>query len=297
MPLLVQNGAARTPQWLFDHGHIGEARAVAARMIAANGKDASALAWYARTQTMGGDVKGAIATAERAVAADPRSMLGYLALAEALGEEAQRANVFRQLGLARRVRQALETAVTLGPANPDALNGMMQYYLRAPGVAGGSIEKAHQIAARITAADAARGYLAQADIARHRKEAHKVEALLLKAVEANPKSTHARIAMANFYAHRPAQQAEAEGHARALLALDPALVEPYRVLAVVYARGRRWAELDDILAKSDVQHPANLVAWLAAARVLRETGADNARAERYLRRYRERHTEIGGFTE
>ena len=33
----------RTPQWLFDHGHIGEARAVTQKRIAANPRDAYAL--------------------------------------------------------------------------------------------------------------------------------------------------------------------------------------------------------------------------------------------------------------
>ena len=287
---------ARTPQWLFEHGHIGESRAVAKQLVSIDPKDAAALAWYARTQTLEGDVKGAIATAERAVAVNPKSVLAHLALAEALGEEAERANVFRQIGLARRVRTALETAVSLDPESFDALNGMMQYYLRAPGVVGGSTKKAEEIAANLVKIDPARGYLAHAMMASHRRETAKVEAFFLKAHESNAKSVHPRIALANFYAGRPAQQAEAESHAKALLVMDPALLTPYRVLAVVYARARRWPELDAILAKSDEQHPSNLLPWLSAAQVLRatsSTGADRARAERYIRRYLSQPPEIG----
>ena len=289
----AQDAAARTPQWLFEHGHIGEARAVAKRMLTGNPNDATALAWYARTQTLEGDVKGALATAERAVAADRQSVVAHLALAEALGEEAERANVFRQIGLARRVRTALEAAVAINPNSFDALNGMMQFYLRAPGVVGGSTQKAQEIAAKLVTIDPARGYLAHAMMASHRKQPDKVEGFFLKAFESSPKSVHPRIALANFYAGRVAQQADAESHAKALLAMDPALLTPYRVLAVVYARARRWQELDDILAKSDVQHPSNLLPWLSAAQVLRATGADRARAERYIRRYLSQPPEIG----
>ncbi|MDQ3071554.1 MAG: hypothetical protein M3R55_17725 [Acidobacteriota bacterium] len=283
----------RTPQWLFDHGHIGEARALAQKRIAANPRDAVAFAWLARTLTLAGDSKGGVAAAEKAVAADGNYTGGHLALAEALGDEAEHASVFRQLPMARRIKKALETVVALDPKHVDALNGLMQFYLQAPGVAGGSNEKADATAARIAAVDPARGFIAQASMAARRKQPEKVEGFYLKAVEANRNSVPARASLANFYAGNTAKQAEAEAHAKALLALDPALVTPYRVLAVVYARAQKWNELDAILRQSDAQHPANLAAAFSAARVLTSTRSDNARAERYLRRYLSQTPEPG----
>lgn len=283
----------RTPQWLYDHGHIGESRAVAQSRIAANPRDAVALAWLARAQTVMGDVKGAIANAERAIAADPKYTGGHLALAEALGDEAERASVFRQLPMARRIRKALETAVALEPKNADALNGLMQFHLRAPGIAGGSSQRADAIAARIAAIDPSRGYIAQAALAFARNQQDRVEDFYVKAVEANRNSVPARIALAGHYARNAAKQAEAETHAKAALAMDPARVAPYRVLAIVYARAKRWADLDAILAQSDRHHPANLTAMFAAAQTLVASGADNPRAERYLKRYLSQPPEAG----
>ena len=283
----------RTPQWLFEHGHFGEARAVAERQLAANPRDATALAWLARAQTLAGDLKGAAATAERAIAADPRYAGGHMALAEALGAEAVRAGVLRRLPLARRIRKALETAVAVEPTNVDALNGLVQYYLQAPGIVGGGDDKADATALRITGIDAARGLVTQGEIAAYRGQPDRVEALYRKAVEANPRSTHARIALANFYAARPGRHGEAEAQAASLLALDPALMTPYRVLAVVFARAGRWNELDAILARADSQHPSNLLAWLAAGETLLATGADLPRAERCLRRYLAQPPELG----
>lgn len=282
----------RTPQWLFEHGHFGEARAVAAARVARDARDAEALAWLARTYTSAGDPQTAVRFSDRAIAANPRYPGGHMALAEALGAEAERANVVRRLPLARRVKRALETAVALAPTDADALGGLLQFHLRAPAIAGGSDREAGAIAGRIAAISPARGFVAQGVIAAHRQDAQRVEALFLQAVAANPKSRHARMTIANFYGGMPDRGVEAETHAKALLGIDDALVTPYRVLAVVYARGKRWAELDDILARSDRQHPANLLASFAAAQALRETGADLPRAERYLRRYLSQPSEI-----
>lgn len=291
--VLTQGPAPRTPQWLFEHGHFGEARAVAAARVSAAPRDAEALAWLARTYTLTGDIATAIDYAERAIASDPRYAGGHLSLAEALGVEARRINILRQLPMARRIKRKLETAVQLAPANIEALDGLMQFYLLAPRIAGGSDAKADETAARIAAIDAARGFIAQGDIAAHRKKPALVEGFLVKAVDANPSSRHARIALANFYAAKPDRLAAAEAQAKALLEIDDALMTPYRVLAVVYGRAGRLAELDDILARADRQHPSNLLAWLAAAESLRAGGHDVPRAERYLRRYLSQPPELG----
>ena len=289
----VSAAEERTPEWLFDHGHIGESRAVSQARLAANPRDAVALAWMARTYTRAGDTKTALTLAERAVAADPDYAGGHLSIAEALGGEARKASVLRRLPIARRIRKALDTAVSLEPRNVAALSGLMRFYLEAPGVAGGSREKADATAARIGAIDAARGFLAQAEIATDRGQRDRVEALHLKAVAANGNNAHARAALAALYVNDRAKQREAEAHAKALRALDAALVEPYQVLAAVYARGRRWNELDAVLAESDRHHPANLAALYAAAQVLRQSGADPARLARYARRYHAQPPEIG----
>lgn len=293
---LSASGAAaeeRTPEWLFDHGHIRESRAVCERRIAANPRDAVALAWMARTYTLAGDTKTALTLAERAVSANPNYAGGHLSIAEALGGEARKASIFRRLPMARRIKKALDTAATLEPKSIPALAGLMRFYLEAPGVAGGSREKADAMAARIGTIDAARGLLAQAEVAADRGQRGRIEGLYLQAVAVDGGSAHARAALAALYADDRGKQREAETHARALRALDPALVEPYRVLAVVYARARRWGALDAILADSDRHHPANLAALYAAAQVLRESGADPARLARYARRYNAQPPEIG----
>lgn len=215
-----------------------------------------------------------------------------MSLAEALGAEAEQVNVMRRLPMARRIRKSLETAVALAPGDTDALNGLLRFHLLAPAIAGGSNTRARETAARIAAINPARGFIAEGLIAARRGKPERVEALFLKAVAANPESRHARMTIANFYGALPDRGVDAETHAKALLGIDEALVTPYRVLAVVYARGKRWAELDAVLAQSDRQHPANLLASFAAAQALRESGADLPRAERYLRRYLSQPPEI-----
>lgn len=283
----------RTPEWLFDHSHFGEARAVLQKKLAANPRDVEALAWLARVQVVAGDVKGAVASAEKALTLGPTNVLAHLAFAEALGEEAESANLFRQIPMARRIRKSLETAVQLEPSNVIAIGGLVQYYQLAPGVVGGSTTKADQLLAKIAALDPVEGYLRQAWVMSRRKQQDKVEGLYLKALAADPARAAVRLNLAWLYANNAARQSEAETHAKAAIAIDPAYLGPYQVLAIVYARAKRWPELDAILAQSDRHHPANLAAMYSAARVLLTTGADLPRAERYFRRYLSQPPEIG----
>lgn len=71
---------------------------------------------------------------------------------------------FRALRLARRGRDLLERAVILAPANIAYREGLVDFYRQAPGLAGGSKEKARAHAAAITKLDPVRGAAWEASI-------------------------------------------------------------------------------------------------------------------------------------
>jgi tetratricopeptide (TPR) repeat protein len=107
---------------------------------------------------------------ERAIRAEPLVAEYHLWLGNAVGEQAQEASVLRQPFMARRIKAEFERAVELDPQLVAAREGLLNYYLAAPGVMGGSLEKAKQQAAEIAKLDAFAGHMAAAQISWHGKD-------------------------------------------------------------------------------------------------------------------------------
>ena len=79
--------------------------------------------------------------------------------------------------------------------------------------------------------------------------------------------------------------ADAEKCGRELLSINPGRSGGYSMLAFVYTSQQRWSDLDKVLADGERNVPDNLSPYFNAGRLLADSGADNARGERYLRKY------------
>ncbi len=233
-----------------------------------------------------GDYTSPEMLAEKAIALDPRVAKYHRQLAEVLGVKAQHAGAFQLLFLARQFRKEIDTAIGLDPRDLQALRDLMEFYLLAPGIAGGDAQKAAAIADRIGAIDAPEGFMAKARIAAFRKQTAQAESLLHQAVEAQPASYRARIELAHGYLQaQPADPGGAESMAKEAMKLDRSRAEPYAVLAEIYAGRGAWNQLEEILTESSRQNPDDLAPYYRAAETLLRDGRDPARAESYLRTY------------
>jgi tetratricopeptide (TPR) repeat protein len=94
---------------------------------------------------------------EKAVKVDDRNPVYHFWLGRAFGDQAQDANPLRQAGLARKTKAEFERAAALAPDYLDAREGLVEYYLQAPGILGGSKDKARAEAAEIGKRDPYRG--------------------------------------------------------------------------------------------------------------------------------------------
>src|SRR5262249_42625438 len=117
----------------------------------------------------------AVKAFEKAVKLDDKSSANHMLLAQALGNVARKANVFRQGLLARRIKGEMERARELDPRSLDPHQGLMQFYMEAPGVMGGGMDKARNEAKEIAKLNPLRGHFAEADIARHDKDSAAME--------------------------------------------------------------------------------------------------------------------------
>ncbi len=97
----------------------------------------------------------AVEELERAVALTPEnapeSAPLHRLLGESLGRSARTASVLKRLGLAKAGLRHFERAVALDPRDLEARDSLMEYYLQAPGIAGGGEAKARRQAAETRA--------------------------------------------------------------------------------------------------------------------------------------------------
>jgi tetratricopeptide (TPR) repeat protein len=144
----------------------------------------------------------AIGHFERAAAAAPTDASHQLWLGRAAGRAAQNANPFRQAGLARKAKGAWERAVALDPDGIEARVDLVQYYLQAPGIVGGSVEKARAMQREIARRDPLQGHYAAAQIATDRKDWATAEREYRAATTVHPDSAPAWLNLAGFYVER-----------------------------------------------------------------------------------------------
>jgi tetratricopeptide (TPR) repeat protein len=168
-----------------------------------------------------GDAEAAVAAADAAVKASPKDAEVLLWAGRAYGQRAMSASVFSKMSWAKRCREAWETAVGIEPSNLEVRSELLRYYLMAPGIAGGGVEKARDQAARIAAIDATRGHVARGQVAEHEKDLAAAEAAYRNAARSDPNGTTGTLALASFLAGQK-RWAEARALFEARLASDPA---------------------------------------------------------------------------
>ena len=279
--------AAQTePERLIEAGHWKRARTLVEARMAQAPADPQAHFLLSQVRNAFGDHDSPLALAEKAVALDGRCAKFHRQVAECLGVMAQHANPIQQVLLARRFRAEIDRALELDPRDTQAARDLMEFYLLAPGIAGGDGRRAAETAARLLSVDPIAGLLAQARVAAFRQRSAEAEACLRRAAEIQPPSYRARMALAGFYLSSvPPRLDDARAPAADALALDPGRVDAYAILADIYAARAEWAALDALLDASARQAPDDLTPFYRAALRLLATGSDPARAAAYLQTY------------
>src|SRR5262249_21386142 len=172
----------------------------------------------------------------------------------------------------------------LDKKNAAAYSGLILFYLNAPGIAGGDKGKAKAIAEELGAIDPVRGWLAKAQIARAEKKLDQLDALYIKAAEADPKSYTGQRAEATSFGSQNNYGSE-EKYARAAIAIDAGRAGGYSRLAEAIAGAHRWKELEAVLADSERNVPDNLTPFFAVGVVLLQQDQELERAEAQVRKY------------
>jgi tetratricopeptide (TPR) repeat protein len=168
-----------------DFSVLAKARNVAAieslarERLAKNRLDDVALWYWSRAAT--GDIKqreDLIARAEQCLQALPQSARCHSALGSLYGAMALSGGLGDIIKYAGRIKEMLRKAVELAPKNFEMRHDLNQFYLLAPGLAGGSVRKAIDNSSEFGRIDAARAQILRAEIHVYEQEYDRAEEIL-----------------------------------------------------------------------------------------------------------------------
>ena len=164
----------KDPQWQawLDTGKSGElARAAQARATAQPDDEqaAVALAMAAVDENDPARLEAALPALQACAEKRPQAICSY-ALGRVYGQQAMSASVFKMPGLASKTKEQFLKAVELDPRMYEARVGLTQFYLMAPGFAGGSVPKAKELAAEAQARQPEHAKLLRALLAMNDKD-------------------------------------------------------------------------------------------------------------------------------
>jgi tetratricopeptide (TPR) repeat protein len=193
--LLADDGQAEI---FLKQGRVDEAAARLNETLAAQPHDARAHQLRCRVYYAQDISDAAVRECEQATQDDPQNSDHQMWLGRAYGLKAMQVNMLTAFGVAKKVHTAFERAVQLNPGNVAAMSDLGQFYVSAPGIVGGGVDKAQELSARLLPRSAAKGHRLLALIAQKKNDMATAESEFKKAVDAG-KTPEAWMDLAQFY--------------------------------------------------------------------------------------------------
>ncbi len=175
---------------LYHDGKTNQAKSLLLEVVKEDPRRAEAY-YYLGMMTIGTDYEQAIDYLQKAIDLADTSARYHLMLGNAYGRKAQKAGIFGKLGAASNCKEQYLAAISLDPKYTDARRSVIEFYLQAPGIVGGSAEKAMAEADTIKMFDPYAGSLAEARVHEYRKEEPQAEQCYRKAISIDRRSPDA----------------------------------------------------------------------------------------------------------
>lgn len=284
LPLGAGGGLLEAVQAQFDAGKYAEIATTLRAALPQDPQNGGLAFWLARSYFELSDFDDAVVYAERAVKLQPADSEYHQWLGRAYAFKARRVHSFL---LARKGREEFIEAVRLNSRNILARGDLMNFYLEAPWIVGGSKEKAWQEAETIAALDKVEGHLARAAYWRSVHQPDRAEAEYHRVLDLKPQRIEPYLEVADFDEEREDAQRmkEVVAAASGVSPGDRRLIY-YRGVACVLA-GARLLEAEHFLKsylatvppRSDFPSHASAREWLG--RLYEGWGKTPQAAEQY----------------
>lgn len=250
-------------------------------------QDPYAMLWMSKVKMAFNDLQGGLELARQAAAMRPTDPQFQAQLGMAAGQTAgSTEGMMKQMSLAREMKKALEASLAAQFDNEECIPYLIQFYLQAPGLVGGGVGKAKDLAAKVEAIKPVRGLLLRADIAFHDKDLEGAKGCIQAALAKEPGSYEAQLYLAQYHLSQKPQALDAAASCyRAAIARKPKAVSPYAQLAAILAEQGKWADLEAVLAQARQAVPNNLLPYYSAGRNLIVENRSLDHAEGLLKTY------------
>ena len=232
---------------LYENGRFAQAAGSLAEKIKSAPADAELHLWLGKSYYKMRRWDDAVREFETAVRLDSSNGTYHLWLGRACGQKASNVSFFSAYGWARKVVKEFQTAERLAPNDLDVRFDLLDYYLSAPGIAGGGRDKAETEANAIAKISPNLGFLARAEILQKDKKWDLARAELEKAIQTYPAQAGRYQDMADFLFQRQDYEA-AESFAQKALAYSPSLPKSGLIFAASLVKlGKSLSEAEEIL--------------------------------------------------
>lgn len=192
------NGEYERAQALFNAAEYAKAAAV----LKGSDHDARRLELLGECDLLEGDYRGATEALEKAAALRPEDSKIATWLARAYGRRAETSFAMSALHFANKSRETFERAVDLDPTNRQALGDLFEFYVEAPSIVGGGVDKARALLPRFAHYDPVGHELSGALLAEHDGKYQEAESLFRQAIAMAPGDQNVYIDFAKFLARR-----------------------------------------------------------------------------------------------
>jgi predicted Zn-dependent protease len=183
-------------------GEADKALSLIASLPQAGADDPLAQNLTCRIQYTLGQWDAAVTACEQAARLEPGNSDNHLWLGRALGEKANQASFISAFSIGKRVLAEFQRAVQLDPRNAEALSDLGEFYIEAPSVVGGGLDKAESVAKELDRLQPERAWQLRAGIAKRNGDYTAAENYLKRAIAASRHPALQWATLARFYAAR-----------------------------------------------------------------------------------------------
>ena len=186
----AQNYTLGEGKRLFDEAKYEEAKEVLLKVVEQEPKNPEVNFLLCKICLILDDHDKSIKYGKKAVKLNESQSDYHLWLGRAHGMQAEKGSKFKALFRAKRAKKEFEKAVKLDSTNLEARRDLMQYYVAAPGIAGGDKKKAKKQAEIMQGLDSCYGAYAWGLFWQAENDFDKAETYLRKAVELDTSSDY-----------------------------------------------------------------------------------------------------------
>ncbi len=217
------SGPPEKIQKLYASARYREASQALTAALEANSEDPTLLYWLGRCFYELHDFARSVPNFEHAITIDPNRSEFHDWLGKAWGRRAEEAGplgAFTALGMARRASREFDPAVRLQPENLEAQRDLIRYLMNAPGIAGGSEDKALDQIIDLEKIDPAEAGLARAEFAATHKKFDQADNEYQKVLHMPMRRASVALEVAEYYRDRGDAE-HTEQSVNAASAVDP----------------------------------------------------------------------------